>query len=179
MGEIFKIGNRKPGDLVQRGPYGADENLSGAADKAVVIYKASTNQHESRVLAIADLPALTTAAVGAAFPAWTAYTPVVTPFAGAITTYTASGRWFQVGKIAYVSGAAAVTNNGNGTVFLYATLPNSLTAKGANYSAGRDAGGAMLQVFSQDADNRLIILTYNNGYPTVSGVNWTWIGEVN
>jgi hypothetical protein len=56
-------------------------------------------------------------------PAWTAYTPTVTASAGAITSYTATGRSYQLGKVVFVQIRIQIINAGSGTGALIATLP--------------------------------------------------------
>jgi hypothetical protein len=60
---------------------------------------------------------------GAATPTWTNYTPVVTAQTGSITTYTASGRYFQYGKFCTVTNIINVTNIGTAAGNLFSTLP--------------------------------------------------------
>ena len=62
-------------------------------------------------------------AVGGATPTWTNYTPVVTAQTGSITTYTASGRYFQYGKFCTVTNIINVTNIGTAAGNLFSTLP--------------------------------------------------------
>jgi hypothetical protein len=63
------------------------------------------------------------AASGGGFPAWTAYTPTVTPQSGSLTAYTAKGIYSQSGKTVCVSAQINITTNGTATSTMYVSLP--------------------------------------------------------
>lgn len=94
---------------------------------------------------------------------WTPYTPVVTPGTGAITAYTAAGRYAQIGKLVLVQIDITITTNGSGATYVAATLPASgITTQ---ILPGREAAvvGKMLQ--GQIAGNTVLIYNYDNTYP--------------
>lgn len=60
--------------------------------------------------------------------AWTTYTPVVTPAGGAITAYTATGRWKKIGKTVYVETDVVITTVGTASGNMIVTLPTNSAA---------------------------------------------------
>jgi hypothetical protein len=67
--------------------------------------------------------------------AWTDYTPVATPAAGAITSYTSAGRYRVVGKTVWFTAVVTITNKGTGSGALQITVPVG-TAAGITAVAG-------------------------------------------
>jgi hypothetical protein len=65
--------------------------------------------------------AWTTASGG--FPAWTSYTPTVTPQSGSLTTYTAKGYYSQSGKTIVVAAQINITTNGTAGGTMAVSLP--------------------------------------------------------
>lgn len=180
MGELLKIENRKPGDLVQRGVSPQEVNLSGAADKAVVIYKASTNQHESRVLAAADIPALTSDKITDLVSAWTAFTPTITSGSGTLTSVSATGSYKLLGKIFMFHVAIVLTTNGTGATDLRFTLPASLVSAADQPMFGREysATGKMIQAIITSATSVVLMRNYDNTYPGADGAKITLGGTL-
>lgn len=68
--------------------------------------------------------------------AWTSYTPTVSAGSGTATTYTATGRYIQIGKTVHVRVAINVTNKGTAASYIKASLPVTV-----NTSAGIDPTG--------------------------------------
>lgn len=60
---------------------------------------------------------------GTSSAVWTAYTPVATAQTGTITTYTATGRFYQFGKLVFVEFEVHITNRGTGAGSLLVTIP--------------------------------------------------------
>lgn len=98
---------------------------------------------------------------------WATYAPVVTAGAGAITAYTASGRYNQIGKLVFVQIDVTVTTNGTGAGDVIVTLP--VAAQGASVLHGREVsvGGKMLQ--GQVAGTVVLVYNYDNTYPAGNG----------
>lgn len=66
------------------------------------------------------------------YGSWTAYTPTVTAQAGAITSYTATGRYKQIGKTVFMEADVTITTVGTATLGMIVTIP--LTAAGFGYT---------------------------------------------
>lgn len=107
--------------------------------------------------------------------AWAPYTPVVSSETGAITTYTASGRYQQIGKIVFLAVDVMITANGTGASAVNITLPvaanitinqalngaeNGTTGKSIHGVIGASSGHGSLDMF---------VRNYDNTYPANSG----------
>jgi hypothetical protein len=57
------------------------------------------------------------------FPAWTSYTPTVTPQSGSLTTYSAAGWYSQSGKTVVAQARVIITTNGTAGGTMAVTLP--------------------------------------------------------
>ena len=107
---------------------------------------------------------------GAATPTWTNYTPVVTAQTGSITTYTATGRYFQSGKFCTMTNVITISNIGTAAGNLFSTLP--FTAGSSTDFAGSvretdvngDGGTVLIQANDTKLQSRRI----------GSGVYW-WV----
>jgi hypothetical protein len=98
---------------------------------------------------------------------WRAFTPVVTPQSGSITTYTATGRYKRFGDTVSLKATIIVTTNGTGAGSLQFTLP--ITPQAADVGFGRNVtSGAQLQVDAA-VSGVVKILTSANAYPATSG----------
>lgn len=102
---------------------------------------------------------------------WSTYTPVVSSSAGAITSYTASGRYQQIGKTVFVAIDVSITNNGTGSAAVNITLPVTANAAIVQILSGSEAqttGKAIKGIigtaggFSNTAAN---VRNYDNTYP--------------
>ncbi len=88
-----------------------------------------------------------TMAYGAFASAWgTSFTPVVTASAGSITSYTATCRYVQLGKMIFVHIGVSITNVGTATGEMLVTLPvaeqgNRIVLNGVDTFTGRTVGG--------------------------------------
>ena len=106
--------------------------------------------------------------------AWTAYTPTVTAQTGTITTYSASGRYRQIGKTVSFQGHVAITNNGTGATAIKITLP---VAAQNSYAVvvGKEIAVTGKAVTGQLISNSpaIIYMTFSadNTYPGGTGSN--------
>ncbi len=57
------------------------------------------------------------------FPAWTSYTPTVTPQTGSLTSYSAAGWYSQSGKTVVVGARVTITTNGTAGGTMVVSLP--------------------------------------------------------
>jgi hypothetical protein len=98
-----------------------------------------------------------------------AYTPVVTPTAGAITTYTATGTKRRVGNLVFFSAKVTITTNGTGSGALTVSLP--ATAASDAVFAGREnvVSGATLQAIAVAGSATCSVTKYDNTYPGANG----------
>jgi len=95
------------------------------------------------------------------FPAWTAYTPLVAPSAGTITSYTLGAcRYLLLGKLCFWYAVVTITNVGTGSGAVLISLPFNLNA-GAAW--GRESAVTGQMLFGTPSGNLVICGTYNNG----------------
>lgn len=111
--------------------------------------------------------------------AWSAYTPIVTASAGALTTVSATGRYKTIGKTTFIQTKITITANGTGASVLNVTLPN--LAQSNAVLAGRESAslGKMLQGFIDVAQSAtgFQLLNYDNTYPGGNGFILTVSGS--
>lgn len=106
---------------------------------------------------------------GAPTGAWSAYTPVVTTATGTITTYTAIGRYFQIGKLVHFHIHITITTNGTGADRLDVTLPLPAFITATRYMASgmrlADAFGLVAQLFLSSGTLASVYLSATGAYP--------------
>lgn len=71
--------------------------------------------------------------------AWATYTPTVTSSGGTITSYTATGRYKQIGKTVNLEITVTITNAGTGTAQLKATLPTNALSGTSYVGIGKES----------------------------------------
>jgi hypothetical protein len=101
------------------------------------------------------------------FPQYFEFTPTVTPSAGAITSYTASGEFVVEGKLCWVKTLITITNNGTGSGYIVSTLPINCVAV-SHVGCGRAAvnSGYQLQsLISSGSTGQQNIYEYDGTYP--------------
>jgi hypothetical protein len=109
-------------------------------------------------------------------PFWLAaalYVPVITSGAGVFTSASATGRYYQLGRIVFVQIVITITTNGTASNYVVATLP-FLPASGIIYIlAGRAnaVSAKMLQgvVNNAASPGNVIIENYDGTYPGATG----------
>lgn len=113
--------------------------------------------------------------------AWTAYTPAITVTTGALTTYTASGRYLRWGSSVKVNIAISISTNGTGATALFADLPPNLPMSpiptwGA-VLVGRERfnTGKMLQGLCSGTSVQIAF--YDGSYPGADGARIVLNGE--
>lgn len=97
------------------------------------------------------------------------WTPIVTPAAGAITSYTSSGTYTKIGRSVTINCIFNITNNGTGSAaVLVAGLPYNM-ADGVG-GAARESGltGSICSI-SKNAAAQIVMYTYANLYPGGTG----------
>lgn len=99
------------------------------------------------------------------------WTPTVTTTSGSLTSYTASGHYTKIGRQVYATVEANITNNGTGAGAVVVTLPFSASPNAIWVGAGRENAmtGNMLQAIVFAGAPNIIVQTYNNAYPAVTG----------
>lgn len=105
-----------------------------------------------------------------AFGSLTSYTPTITSGSGTITTKSATGAYYKVGKLVFVTITIQITTNGTGAGWVIATLP-STSAAFYNIITGREVSvtGNMLTGTIATSTNTMTIQTYANAYPGGNG----------
>ena len=135
------------------------------------IIAATANDTPARLAVGSDfafLQADSSTATGLAWNAgaWTTYTPVATPSAGSITTYTSSGRYQRIGKTCIVAFKVNITAIGTATGDLFVSLPFTSANPGTFgwIGVGRENSltGSELQVICNENQASAFLKTYNN-----------------
>jgi hypothetical protein len=102
---------------------------------------------------------------------WTPFTPSLTCASGSLGTYTASGRYYVLGKLVFVEQSAKIINNGTCATSLNFSLPPGIVSVAGNIFAGRDTvvSGKMLQGVVNAGSGTVVVVAYDNSYPAVNG----------
>lgn len=114
-------------------------------------------------------------ALGAIEGGWTTFAPVVTPATGALTAYTATGRWRRLGSAVTCTVNVVITTVGTAAGAGSFTLPVAASSSAlACVGAGRDAtsGNSLVCTVAAGASTATF-LTYNNATPFVA--NWNMV----
>jgi parallel beta-helix repeat protein len=100
------------------------------------------------------------------FPSYTNYVPTVTASSGAITSYTASGNYYQLGYLLFFEAQVTITDNGTGAVALLVSVPFDSSATGIvvgkNTTVGTTLSGVIL-------GHQVTITNTANTYPVATG----------
>lgn len=99
------------------------------------------------------------------------WTPVITPAAGAITSYTvASATYTKVGRLIMATTRFTITDSGTGVGALFVTLPFTIGSQNSSGSAIESAltgdGG---RVWAPTGDTQMNVAKYNNTTYCVTG----------
>lgn len=90
--------------------------------------------------ATADPQDLSVAAIGAMLsPAWSAWTPTITPFTGSFTSASASGRYLQIGKTVFFSCQLTIVTVGTADAAVDLSLPVTPQATGTTFMGRENA----------------------------------------
>jgi hypothetical protein len=100
---------------------------------------------------------------------WTAYKPTVSASSGTITAYTSSARYKEIGKTVLVSMTVNITNAGTAGGYIAVSLPKAAVPGQIYMIAGREVAATGNALVGQVQGANVIILTYNNGSPAVTG----------
>ncbi|TXL72565.1 hypothetical protein FHP25_25040 [Vineibacter terrae] len=106
------------------------------------------------------------------FPAWTAYTPVVTSSVGSFTSVSASGSYIQRGKLVAFRTIVTITTNGTAAGGVELTHPVAPIGPQQNCSAhanGPSNFTCWASILASPA--KLILLKYDGTYPGASGMS--------
>ena len=97
---------------------------------------------------------------------YTTYTPVVTAGSGTITSYTATGNYYQLGYLVFFQATITITDNGSGATSLDVTIPFTTaitgTISGRNATIGTSLDGVISGTSTQ-------VFTSSNTYPAATG----------
>lgn len=99
------------------------------------------------------------------------YTPTVTSSGGAITAYTATGKYTKIGNLVTVVANIVITNNGTGSGLINATLPFTAGTGFVPTGSGREDSitGFMQVVIVNSGATVMAILDYAGAYPGGGG----------
>jgi hypothetical protein len=99
------------------------------------------------------------------------WTPVVASSIGAITTYTATGKYTKIGRAVVLSCNIIITNNGTGAGFLSITgVPFNAAAANAEAGSGLEYATVGFSVYEYFVNTTtLVIANYINAYPGGTG----------
>lgn len=98
---------------------------------------------------------------------WVSYTPVITSFAGTITSASAVGSYLQRGRVVDVRIVITITTNGTGATALLATLP--ITAVQSGVGAGKENALTSKMVSGLCNGSSMTLVFYDGTYPGADG----------
>jgi hypothetical protein len=101
--------------------------------------------------------------------AWLPFTPPVAASAGAITTYTASGRYWRRGQTVAVEVVVILTDNGTGSGHLNLNLPHLVKAPVVLTGRASAVSGKMLQGITTANSLVVNVYDYAGAYPGATG----------
>jgi hypothetical protein len=105
------------------------------------------------------------------------FTPTIGATSGTITTSSASGTYTKTGNRVQFDVTITITTNGTGAGAVTCTLP--FTCAVAAVANGREnaISGSQIHGFIPSGGSTMNITAYNNGYPSVDGVNLILSGQ--
>lgn len=106
----------------------------------------------------------------------TAYTPTVTAATGAITAYTASGRYRKLGTRVFFDITFTITTNGTGAGSISVSLPFQ-TARGMSFSGCNVSTAAPLGVVAYALSTSVAVVKADGTYPGVTGRSYAISGS--
>lgn len=156
---------------------GGGGNVTGPGS-AVADNIASYNGTTGTIIKDSGVSATTIAAI---LTAYSTYTPTVTAQSGSITSYTATGRYKQVGKLISFSVSVMITNAGTGSSGLNVTIPvtaHASTVGGVSGTEGAVTGGLVAGVvYGASSTTQAVVRFYNGTTVIVTGYNILVSGE--
>jgi len=99
---------------------------------------------------------------------WREYSPTLTPGAGALTAATASGRFYQIGKIVVVHFNILITTNGTASSYIDVSLPVIPNTAFNNTGAGAE-GTTNKALRLKVASDKVRVRYYDGTYPGADG----------
>lgn len=101
--------------------------------------------------------------------AWTAYTPTVTSSVGAITSYTSSGQYIDIGKVRHIQAYAKIVNAGTASSSIHVSLPlDKLPVNSFSLNAIQIASGYSCIARVAGSVNYIDIKKYDGTFPGVT-----------
>ena len=97
---------------------------------------------------------------------YTTYTPVVTAGSGSITSYTATGNYYQLGYLVFFQATITITNNGSGATSLNVTIPSTTAITGTITGRNTTSGYSLQGIIS---GTTVSVFTSTNAYPAATG----------
>jgi parallel beta-helix repeat protein len=97
---------------------------------------------------------------------YTAYTPTVTAGSGTITSYTATGNYYQIGYMIFFQATVTITNNGSGATSVNIGVPFATSVTGT-ISGRNTTNGASLQGIISGSS--VAVFSSTNTYPAATG----------
>ena len=106
------------------------------------------------------------------------WTPSIAPAAGAITSYTATGKYTKIGQQVTISGYIKINDNGTGTSYITVSgLPFVIGADGGSGSVRSSGlGGHIISIQAPNGASTFTMWKYDNTYPvgTNSTLNYSF-----
>jgi len=101
------------------------------------------------------------------------WTPVVASNSGAITSYTASGRYTKVGRMITLQMTIIITNNGTGGGDLRITgFPYTTSVSNGNGCGRENAVNGYMQNLQMNGTTQIAMYRYDNAYPASTGASF-------
>lgn len=150
------------GTTMKYGVFEAEGNFNYILDNAVVNAPGLIRQNQISAA---------TSRVSDVYPE--VFLPVVASAGGTLGSYTSNATYQRQGKFVNFRINIAITNNGSGTGALIVTLPFTILAGALT---GRDGGTGLQLVGTAESTNLMLVRTYSNGYPSITGSALTLSG---
>ena len=144
--------------------YGVNDNDGVASGNDIITNNWITGAITAKVKkTLASVEALNTYS-------YTAYTPTVTSQAGTITSYTATGGYYEVGKMVYFTVSVTITNAGTGSGGINISLPFANNATFYGTVSGREStGGKGIDGVIGQSGTTAAVFFYDNATTIVTG----------
>jgi hypothetical protein len=144
--------------------YGINDNDGVAFGNNVITNNWVTGEITAKVKkTVASVEALNTYG-------YTAYTPTVTSQTGTITSYTAAGGYYEIGKMVYITVSVTITTAGTGSGGLIISIPSTNNAVFYGTVSGREqTGGKGVDGIIAPSGSTALVFFYDNATPIVTG----------
>lgn len=115
------------------------------------------------------MPIASSSPLGVLASPWVAYTPTISPSAGAFTTASAAGRYKQVGKTCFFTVNIEITDVGTASGYINLALPNSLSSNANFHAGGVNGSTGEALTLKTYGSNTATLFKYTGAFPGTTG----------